>query len=318
MHLNGITEFNEIKTDILTYSDNKVYHPDFIFFCLDFDGTLVRIRKNPLDVYAPLQLKKFLKNLRYIAGVTVCIITGRALSDIESRLGILNDIIYSGNHGFEIKSYYDGFKIDFLVENTEKYIIFIKQALSYIDKFRKTKLQNLIVEDKKFSISMHYRLLNSDETKILKKYVKNLFSENPDFKKYLHITRGKKILEIRPKIEWNKGRACSYILKEFSKNIIVKSADEAKEKFNILRVNIGDDITDETMFVPDYQITNEDYGDNGFNESYNLNKNISININVKNINCVIGDKKSQAQIYLESYKYTPAFIDNILSAFNKK
>ena len=318
MHLNGIMEFNEIKTNILTSSDNKFYHPDFIFFCLDFDGTLVRIRKSPLDVYPSLQLKKFLKNLSDIEGVKVSIITGRALNDIVNRLGILNNIIYSGNHGFEIKSYYDGFKIDFLVENTEKYIIFIKQALSYIDKFRKTELQNLIIEDKKFSISMHYRLLNSDETKILKKYVKNLFLENIDFKKYLHITRGKKILEIRPKIEWNKGCACNYILKEFSKSIIMKKTGVTKAEFNILRVNIGDDVTDETMFVPDYQITNEDYGDNGFNESYNLNKNISININVKNINCVIGDKKSQAQIYLKSYKYTPAFIKNILSAFNKK
>jgi trehalose-phosphatase len=316
MHLNGITEFNEIKTNILISPDNKVYHPDFIFFCLDFDGTLVRIRKSPLDVYAPLTLKKFLKNLSGIEGVKVCIITGRALSDIENRLGILDGIIYSGNHGFEIKSYYDGFQIDFIVENTEKYIIFINQALSYIDKFRKTELQNLIIEDKKFSISMHYRMLNSDETKILKKYVKNLFSEDPDFKKYLHITRGKKIIEIRPKIDWNKGRACDYILKEFLKKIIIKREIKVKRGFNILRVNMGDDITDETMFLPDYQITDADCGGNGLNESHNLNKNI--NINVKNINCVIGDKKSQAQIYLESYKFTPAFIENILSAFNKK
>ena len=318
MHLNGIMEFNEIKTNILTYSDNKIYHPDFIFFCLDFDGTLVRIRKSPLDVYPSLRLKKFLKNLSDIEGVKVSIITGRALNDIVNRLGILNDIIYSGNHGFEIKSYYNDLKIDFLVENTEKYIAFIKQALGYIDEFRKTELPNLIIEDKKFSIGMHHRLLNSDETKILKKYVKNLFIENIDFKKYLHITRGKKILEIRPNIEWNKGRACGYILKEFSKNIIIKSTGKVKSDYNILSINLGDDITDETMFVPDYQITNEDYYDNGFNESYNLNKNISININVKNINCVIGDKKSQAQIYLESYKNTPAFIENILSVFNKK
>ena len=317
MHLNGITEFNEIKTNILASPDNKVYHPDFIFFCLDFDGTLVRIRKSPLGVYAPLTLKKFLKNLSGIEEVKVCIITGRALSDIESRLGNFNDIIYSGNHGFEIKSYYENFKIDFLVENTEKYILFIKQALGYIDKFRKTELQNLIIEDKKFSISMHYRLLNSDETKILKKYVKNLFSENSDFKKYLHITRGKKIIEIRPKIEWNKGRACDYILKEFSKKIIMEKEIKAKKEFNILRVNMGDDITDETMFVPDYQITNTDDNNfSGLNELNEFNKNI--NANVKNINCVIGDKKSQAQIYLESYKYTPAFIENILYAFNKK
>ncbi|MGC8555224.1 MAG: trehalose-phosphatase [Candidatus Acidulodesulfobacterium sp.] len=317
MHLNGIADFNEIKTNILTLQDNKVYHPDFIFFCLDFDGTLVRIRKSPLDVYAPLQLKKFLKKLTGIKGVRVCIITGRALKDIENRLGILNNIIYSGNHGFEIKSYYDDFKIDFLVENTEKYIIFIKEALSNIEKFRKTELNNLIIEDKKFSVSMHYRLLNSDETKILKKYVKNLFSENLDFKKYLHVTKGKKIIEIRPKIEWNKGKACDYILKEFSKTAIISNTVKVKKELNILRINIGDDITDETMFVPDYQIKNND--DNNFsslNELNELNKNI--NINVKNINCVVGNKKSQAQIYLESYKYTPAFIENILYAFNKK
>ena len=317
MHLNGIREFNEIKTNILTYSDNKIYHPDFIFFCLDFDGTLVRIRKSPLDVYSPLQLKKFLKNLSDIEGVKISIITGRALNDIVNRLGILNNIIYSGNHGFEIKSYNNDLKINFLVENTEKYIAFIKQALGYIDEFRKTELPNLIIEDKKFSISMHHRLLNSDETKILKKYVKNLFLENIDFKKYLHITRGKKILEIRPKIEWNKGCACDYILKEFSKSIIIKSTDKVKSDYNILRINIGDDVTDETMFVPDYKITNNDYVSNGFNKSYNL-INTNVKINVKNINCVIGDKKSQAQIYLKSYKYTPAFIKNILSAFNKK
>ena len=317
MHLNGIREFNEIKTNILTYSDNKIYHPDFIFFCLDFDGTLVRIRKSPLDVYSPLQLKKFLKNLSDIEGVKISIITGRALNDIVNRLGILNNIIYSGNHGFEIKSYNNDLKINFLVENTEKYIAFIKQALGYIDEFRKTELPNLIIEDKKFSISMHHRLLNSDETKILKKYVKNLFLENIDFKKYLHITRGKKILEIRPKIEWNKGCACDYILKEFSKSIIIKSTDKVKSDYNILRINIGDDVTDETMFVPDYKITNNDFVNNGFDKSYNL-INTNVKINVKNINCVIGDKKSQAQIYLKSYKYTPAFIKNILSAFNKK
>ena len=317
MHLNGIMEFNEIKTNILTYSDNKIYHPDFIFFCLDFDGTLVRIRKSPLDVYSPLQLKKFLKNLSDIEGVKISIITGRALNDIVNRLGILNNIIYSGNHGFEIKSYNNDLKINFLVENTEKYIAFIKQALGYIDEFRKTELPNLIIEDKKFSISMHYRLLNSHETKLLNKHVKNLFSENPDFKKYLHITRGKKILEIRPKIEWNKGCACDYILKEFSKSIIIKSTDKVKSDYNILRINIGDDVTDETMFVPDYKITNNDFVNNGFDKSYNL-INTNVKINVKNINCVIGDKKSQAQIYLKSYKYTPAFIKNILSAFNKK
>lgn len=248
-----------------------------------------------MDVYAPEQLKIFLKAAGKIKNVIVCVITGWELDDIQNRVGICKNIIYSGNHGLEIKSYYDSLKIDFLVKNAEKYIPLIEKTLNEINKFRKTALQNLIVEDKKFSISMHYRLLNSGETKILKTYIKNLLSKNPLFDEYLHITKGKKILEIRPNIDWNKGRACDYIVNELSKTA-------SKKELNILRVNIGDDITDETMFVPSYKIKTASDG---------------TNINVKTINCVIGKKKSLAGIYLDGYKYTPVFIENILSAFKE-
>ena len=295
MFYNGIKEFSEIKINIISGYGGGTYSPDFIFFCVDFDGTLVKIYKNPLDVYAPEQLKIFLKTAGKIKNVILCVITGRELDDIQNRIGICKNIIYSGNHGFEIKSYYDSLKIDFLVKNAGKYIPLIKKTLNEINKFQKTELQNLIVEDKKFSISMHYRLLNSGETKILKAYIKNLLSKNPLFDEYLHITKGKKILEIRPNIDWNKGRACDYIVNELSKAAL-------KKELNILRVNIGDDITDETMFVPDYKIKTASDG---------------TNIKVKTINCVIGKKKSLAEIYLDGYKYTPVFIENILSAFKE-
>jgi|GEM_PF-5388051 len=301
MLYNGIKEFNEIKTNIISESPDLPYKPDFIILCVDFDGTLVKICKNPLDVYAPEQLKSFLKTVGKIKNVTLCIITGRGLNDIRNRVDIGENIVYSGNHGFEIKSYYDSIKIDFLVRNTEKYIPLIKKALNEINKFRKTVLQNLIVEDKKFSISMHYRLLNYYEAKILKKYIKNLISENPLFNEYLHIAKGKKILEIMPDIDWNKGCACDYITETFvktSKIIIGNRGGKSEEshKINILRVNIGDDITDENMFSDNYSI-----------------KTGNIIADVKNVNCVIGKKKSSAHIYLDGYKYTPVFIENILS-----
>ena len=295
MLYNGIKEFNQIKTNIISGFSGLAYKPDFIILCVDFDGTLVEICKNPLDVYAPEQLKSFLKTVGKIKNVILCVITGRGLNDIQNRVGISENIVYSGNHGFEIKSYYNSIKIDFLVKNTEKYIPLIEKTLNEINKLQKTELQNLIVENKKFSISMHYRLLNSGETTILKAYIKNLLSKNPLFDEYLHITKGKKILEIRPMIDWNKGRACDYIVNEFSKAA-------PKKELNILRVNIGDDITDETMFVPGYKIKTASDG---------------ANINVKTINCVIGKKKSLAGIYLDGYRHTQVFIQNILSAFKE-
>ena len=119
MLYNGIKEFNQIKTNIISGFSGLTYKPDFIILCVDFDGTLVEICKNPLDVYPPEQLKFFLKTVGKIKNVILCVITGRGLNDIQNRVGIRKNIIYSGNHGLEIKSYYDSIKIDFLVKNNE-------------------------------------------------------------------------------------------------------------------------------------------------------------------------------------------------------
>ena len=302
MLYNGIERIDKIKKII------AAANPDIILFCVDFDGTLVKICKSPYDVAVAPGLYDFLTGINNIKNVFLCIVTGRELADIEQRVNIKRNIIYSGNHGFEIKSYYEDFKLNFLVENAGNYIPLLTEALSLV---KNIDISSLIIENKKFSISMHYRLLNNSEAKFLKQSVKNIIAKNPEFKKYLHITRGKKILEIRPRIDWNKGSACDYIVKEMSKTCLV-SGNEAgtagpatlsnpvsTKKFNVLRVNIGDDITDETMFSHNY--------------SFNLEENT---FNVSLINCVIGKKQSLADFYLADYSRTPVFIKNIIDIFS--
>ncbi|MHB1661430.1 MAG: trehalose-phosphatase [bacterium] len=285
MLYNGIKKINEIKKIIAGVN------PDITVFCIDFDGTLVKICKSPYDVVVTAELYDFLSEINNIENVFLCIITGRELSDIENRVNLKKNIIYSGNHGYEIKSYYKNFKLNFLVENADKYTPLLKRALNQV---KNINLKNLIIENKKFSISLHYRLLDKDGAKFLKQNIKEIISENPEFKEYLHITRGKKILEIRPKIKWNKGSACDYIVKELSKKW-------KKGSPNILRVNIGDDITDETMFSGGYYV--------------NTGKS---RVNINTINCVIGRKKSLASFYLNSYKQTPVFIKKILTILSEK
>lgn len=208
MIYNGIEKIDKIKKII------DAAKPDITVFCVDFDGTLVKICKSPYDVTVTGKLHDFLTGINNVKNVFLCIITGRELMDIENRIDIKNDIIYSGNHGFEIKSYYKDFKLNFLAENANKYTPLLKKALCQV---KNIDLSNLIIENKKFSISMHYRLLNNDEAKFLKQKVKDIINENLEFKKYLHVIRGKKIIEIRPKINWNKGSACEYITKELLK-----------------------------------------------------------------------------------------------------
>ncbi len=299
MIYNGIERKDEIKKII------EAVNPDIIVFCVDFDGTLVKICKSPYDVVVRDELRDFLTDMNNTDGVYLCIVTGRELSDIENRIGIKNNIIYSGNHGFEIKSYYKHFKLDFLTENADKYIPLLADVL---DKVKNIRLDNFILENKKFSISVHYRLLDNDSAKYLKKNVKDILNGNPEFKKYLHIARGKKIIEIRPKIDWNKGSACKYITKELLKTDAlishrVSNHDTAVDssKVNVLKISLGDDVTDETMFYDDYSFTEG-----------------NIAADVYTINCVIGKKKSAANFYIENYNYTPIFIKEILAILNER
>lgn len=295
MIYNGIEKNDEIKKII------ESVNPDITVFCIDFDGTLVKICKSPYDVVVSDKLRDFLTDISNRDGVYLCIVTGRELSDIENRIGIKNNIIYSGNHGFEIKSYYKHFKLDFLTENADKYVPLLADILG---KVKNIKLDNLILENKKFSISIHYRLLDNDSAKYLKKEVKDILNGNPEFKKYLHIARGKKILEIRPKIDWNKGSACKYITKELIETdalIPHRALNRDNDKVNILKVSLGDDVTDETMFYDDYSFTEG-----------------NIAADIYSINCVIGKKKSAANFYIENYNHTPVFIKEILTIFDKK
>ncbi|HEC25568.1 MAG TPA: hypothetical protein ENI54_06135 [bacterium] len=122
------------------------------------------------------------------------------------------------------------------------------------------------------------------------------------------MARGKKIIEIRPKIDWNKGSACKYITKELLKTDAlishrVSNHDTAVDssKVNVLKISLGDDVTDETMFYDDYSFTEG-----------------NIAADVYTINCVIGKKKSAANFYIENYNYTPIFIKEILAILNER
>jgi len=72
------------------------------FLFLDYDGTLVPITDTPQKARMPSELKSLLTELSQIPGCKVAIISGRPLEDIKNIVGI-QEIIYVGNHGFEIE-----------------------------------------------------------------------------------------------------------------------------------------------------------------------------------------------------------------------
>jgi len=90
------------------------------------------------------------------------------------------------------------------------------------------------IDRKRYAVAVHYRNASEDNIPVIKQKVDEILKENPDFKK----GEGKKILEIKPNVDWHKGKAVLWIMK--------KLGVDDTSKF--VPIYIGDDVTDEDAF----------------------------------------------------------------------
>jgi len=201
------------------------HHKSIIF--LDYDGTLTPIISRPELAIMGESMRKAL--IKLSVKFPVAIISGRELSDVMNLVQIPH-IYYAGNHGFEFK-YPDGRET--LLENVKKYLPLADQIQAFLQPLR-LSYPGIIIERKKFSLAVHYRLIK-DENLIqsLKTSLSGIATRFPLFK----LTSGKKVFELRPSIDWHKGKAVQVITNEIYGN----SPDSYP-------LYIGDDLTDEDAF----------------------------------------------------------------------
>jgi trehalose 6-phosphate phosphatase len=209
--------------------EKKILGKKFLFIGLDYDGTLTPIVNHPDHAVLPEDTKSLLADLCDLPNAFVCIISGRSYQDVKKKVG-LKRIIYAGNHGMEIK----GRDLSFSVKNSKRYTEEINKICRNLTQ-RLKKIKGVWVENKGLTASVHYRLAKSEDAQKAKQIVfpvvKNFGS--------LKLRRGKKVWEIRPNIDWNKGRALAYILQKcLTRNW--------KNESSV--VYIGDDQTDEDVF----------------------------------------------------------------------
>ncbi len=194
---------------------------------LDFDGTLVPIKKEPDLCYLTDDVKRELKALLCFPSIRIIILTGRSLSDIKRRVGIKN-IYYGGNHGVDIC----GPDIRFIHPDAERARGILRRIKRQLNtKFR--DIDGVFIEDKKYSLTLHYRAAGREKvSSILSLFYK---TTGELIKEYgLDIIKGKSVLEIFPSTSWNKGRAALWLL--------------SKLNGEFFPIYIGDDITDEGAF----------------------------------------------------------------------
>ena len=192
---------------------------------LDFDGTLSNIAKTPARARLPKSNERILQVLaRY---VPIAIVSGRSLNDIKRKIGI-KGIVYAGNHGleWEIKNKKGAVKIP------SGQTLTIAKAHAQLCKLVESYHGSLL-ENKSLSLSLHYRLLKK---KFVKKFLSDAWQILSPFlkKRLLKISHGKKVVEVRPALLWDKGRMVNFLRKKLG--------------FSLVPIYIGDDATDEDAF----------------------------------------------------------------------
>jgi trehalose-phosphatase len=194
---------------------------------LDFDGTLTPIVDFPDQAVMLPETRVTLKRLSELGPFSITIISGRALNDIRERVGIAN-LTYAGNHGLEIWG--EGVRF---VEPEAVRRIKILGEFSRRVRERLRHIPGVEVENKVLTASVHFRRAERASLDEIRKIVhaELAFSE-----RIFRVTRGLQVIEVRPRVDWNKGTAVQWI-------------QQVRGSANTLCLYVGDDATDEDAFA---------------------------------------------------------------------
>jgi alpha,alpha-trehalase len=193
---------------------------------LDYDGTLTPIVDSPDRALLSESMRNTLKRLAKHA--TVAVISGRDLQDVRDKVGI-DGIFYAGSHGFDIAGP-KGRRGS--PRQGRDFLPALDEAESALRE-RLGGMEGVLLERKKFSIAVHYRKVNPNEVEDVEAVVDRVVSNADGLRK----SSGKKVYELQPDIEWDKGKALFWVLDALN-----------LEGPGVFPLYIGDDTTDEDAF----------------------------------------------------------------------
>src|ERR1700692_1494757 len=202
----------------------ELAHWDQCAVLLDIDGTLLDLAPTPREVWVPPGLSKTLHRLLERTDGALALVSGRSLNDI--------DLIFApeqfpavGGHGAEMRIRGDSEAVAGHAPPMDKEL---KRRLAAIAKLS----PGILLEDKGYSLALHYRLAPHAEQAIYAA-VSLIRAELPDAP--IEVMPGKCVCEIKPS-GFNKASGVIELM--------------SHEPFRGRRpIFIGDDVTDESVFA---------------------------------------------------------------------
>jgi trehalose-phosphatase len=192
-------------------------------FFFDYDGTLTPIVERPEDAVLDPKTREALQRLAQRH--PVAIVSGRDLEDVRARVGI-EGLHYAGCHGFEIAGP-RGNRVHGAAAAAAPQLAAAADQVA-----RDTHdLPGVQLERKRFTLAVHYRRARDADVPAVRDAVARAQARHPA----LRVTSGKKVFELQPDVDWDKGRAVLWLIETLGLQ-------------DALPVYIGDDVTDEDAF----------------------------------------------------------------------
>ncbi len=199
---------------------------------LDIDGTLLDLAPTPREVWVPPDLLSTLKRLRERTSGALALVSGRSLNDID-LIFAPEEFSAVGGHGAEMRLTSAGDAATMLAPRLDSEL---KRRLAAIARLS----PGILLEDKGYSLALHYRLAPYAETAI-REAIALIQSDLPDAP--IEVLPGKCVFEVKH----------SAVSKASGVRELMARAPFCGRR----PLFIGDDVTDESVFeiMPEFQGT---------------------------------------------------------------
>ena len=168
---------------------------------VDYDGTLTPIVAHPAAARLAPAARDVIARLALRADTWVAVLSGRALADVQERLG-LPGLYYAGNHGLEIS----GPGLEWVHPGARAALPALRAAAAELREELRT-VAGAEVEDKGVSLSVHYRRV----APAARPGVRDVALRTGCGRAGVRCTEGKLAVELRPDVAWHKGEALRFI-----------------------------------------------------------------------------------------------------------
>jgi trehalose 6-phosphate phosphatase len=199
----------------------RIRNAEILALLLDFDGTLVRIQRRPMQVRVSRRTKHMLERFARHPKLVVAIVSGRRRRDLQTRIGI-ETLHYVGLHGAETER--TNTKIS---KEAGKILALAKRGA----RKQIATMRGMRVEDKGLSFAVHYRGATARVVRAAKSCLLKLVAP---LKHSLKVFEGAMVWEVLPNEIPGKDSAVRVLLSELPKGTPA--------------IYIGDDGTDESAF----------------------------------------------------------------------